>query len=372
MHSCPGLTARRKASLSVLLLTTVLAGCGGDGNIEPGREFLDGTADDPQIGLVVNSTGKALTLFQVGDPTNVHTIPLGASSAITPTGMALSGTHAAVPLGNAASIALVELRGEVIERIFTFPSGNASGAAFADATTLLATNTTDGYVGRATLDQASTAITHTVAVAPAPTAVVMAASRAFVISGNLDENFAPLGNGVVTAVDPATLTVLGIMEAGGTNSAAGALAPNGKLYVVNTADFVSDASVTIIDPITLQPVKTLTGFGPGAGSIHIDAAGLAYLSSFGGGTVIWNTASEAFVRGPDDPVCARLEIIPGAPCRGAFDAATTSDGSVYQVFFGSASESLPPYVFVYSPGSYQLTDSVAVGVGPASIEIRTF
>jgi hypothetical protein len=356
---------------TALLLVAILGAC-SDNQIDPNREFLDGTADNPQIGLVVNSTGKALTLFQLGDPSNVHSVPLGASSAITPTGLTLNGTHAAVPLGNAASIALVELRTEEIERIFTFPSGNATGVSFADATTLLATNTTDNYLGKATLNQASSDITETVAVAPAPTAVVMAGGRAFVVSGNLDENFTPIGNGIVTAVDPATLDVLGTIEAGGTNTSAGAVAPNGMLYVVNTEDFVADASVTIIDPATLQAVKTVPGFGPGAGSIHIDDAGLAYLSSFGGGTVVWNTATEAFVRGPDNPVCARLTLAPDTPCRGAFDATRASDGSVYQTFFGSASESLAPYVFVYTPGTYQLADSVAVGVGPAAIEIATF
>lgn len=360
-----------RTSLNVLLLTAILAGCGGD-NIAPKREFLDGTATNPQIGLVVNSTGKALTLFQLGDHSQVHAIPLGASSAITPTGLALNGTHAAVPLGNAASVALVDLRKETIERIFTFTSGNATGAAFADAATLLAANVTDGYLGKATLTQASSTITQTVAVAPAPTAVVMAGGRAFVISGNLDQNFTPIGNGIVTAVDPATLTVLGTVEAGGKNSGAGAVAPNGKLYVVNTEDFVADASVTIIDPGTLQAVKTVSGFGPGAGSIHIDDAGLAYVSSFVGGTVIWNTVTEAFVRGPDNPVCARLTLAPGTPCRSAFDATRASDGSVYQSFFGSPSQSLSPYVFVYAPSTYQLADSVAVGVGPAAIEIRAF
>jgi hypothetical protein len=361
----------RAASLTVLFLMVTLAGCGDD-NTAPNREFLDGTATNPQIGLVVNSTGKALTLFQLGAPSNVHTIPLGASSAITPTALALNGTRAAVPLGNAASIALVDLRNETIERVFTFPSGNATGAAFADATTLLAVNLIDDYLGKATLDQANPAITQTVAVAPAPTAVVMAGGRAFVISGNLDENFAPIGNGIVTAVDPATLAVLGTIEAGGTNTSAGAVAPNGMVYVVNTEDFVADASVTVIDPATLQAVKTVPGFGPGMGSIHIDDAGLAYLSSFGGGTVVWNTVTEAFVRGPDDPVCARLTLAPGTPCRGAADATRASDGSIYQTFFGSAPESLPPYLFVYAPGTYQLADSVAVGVGPSAIEIRTF
>ena len=78
-----------------------------------------------------------------------------------------------------------------------------------------------------------------------------------------------------------------------------------------------------------------------------------------------------FVRDTANPVCARLINEPGTPCRGAFDAARASDGSIYQVFFGSPSQSLPPYVFVYSP-TYELMDSISVGVGPAAIEIGVF
>jgi hypothetical protein len=94
-----------------------------------------------------------------------------------------------------------------------------------------------------------------------------------------------------------------------------------------------------------------------------------YISSFTDGTVIWNSKTQAFVRSPGVPVCAPL---PGGGCRGAFDARPDSAGNVYQVFFGSASQNLSPYVFVYQQGTYVLTDSIAVGQGPTGLRNATF
>lgn len=362
----------RSRPLALLLVAAVIGGCSDNSTAPTSRDFLQGTSSNPQIGLVVNTTGKALTLFQLGNPTETREIPFGASSAVTPVGLVFRGTHAVVPLGNAASAALVDLGGLRIERFFTFPSGNATGAAFVDDNTFLVVNLVGDYLGKVTLDQTDASITDTVSVAaPAPTAVVVSEGRAFVVSGNLDENFAPLGPGVVTVIDPATMVPIDTIQSGGTNSSAAAVGPDGLVYVLNTEDFVAAGSVTVIDPATLQVVGTFPGFGAGPGSIHIDADGLAYVSGFFTGTLVWNTATHAFVRDVNNPVCARLTNAPGTPCRGAFDATRASDGSIYQAFFGSASEALPPYVFVYSP-TYELVDSVSVGVGPVSIDIGTF
>lgn len=361
----------RRSYLLLLPLLGAMA-CGSDGTTSSGRSFLDGTDTDPEIGIVVNSTGRAVTLFRLGAPSPTHQIPLGTSSTITPTGLSIRGRRAAVPLGNAASVALLDLAGERIERIFTFPSGNSTGSAFVDDTTILAANLTTNEVGKITLGQSADAIDRRVRVAPAPTAIVPAGSRALVISGNLDANFAPLGEGVVTAIDPATMTVIDSVFTGGHNPTAAALGPDGLLYVVNTEDYVSDGSVAVIDPATLELERVVPGFGAGPGSIHIDRSGLAYISSFSAGTLVWNTHTGAFVRGPDHPVCAPDDGQPGHPCRGAADATTSTNGTLYQVFFGSASQGLAPYVFVYAPGTFTLADSIAVGVGPIAIEIRSF
>ena len=167
------------------------------------------------------------------------------------------------------------------------------------------------------------------------------------------------------------MTPLDTLQSGGTNSSAAAVSPDGLVYVVNTEDYSSDGSVTAINPSTMQVVGTYGGFGAGPGSIRIGATGLAYVSAFFTGTMVWNTATHTFVRDTLNPVCARISSAPGMPCRGAFEATQASDGSIYQVFFGSPSQSLPPYVFVYSP-TYVLMDSISVGVGPSSIDIGVF
>ena len=324
---------------------------------------------DEQIGLVVNSTGNSLTLFRLGDPTDTRQVPFGASAAVTPTGLAVQGRRAVVPLGNAASVALVELEELRISRFFLFPGGNATGATFADDTTVLAANTNDDYVGRFTIGQPSDSIKRTVAVAPAPTEIVMAGGRAAVVSGNLGPDFKPLGNGVVTFVDPRTLQLQGTVQTGGTNTGGAATGPDGLLYVVNTGNYVEDATVTIINPQTMRAEATVAGFGPGARAISIDANGLAYVSSFGLGTVVWNTRDRTFVRDAKNPVCARLA---SGACRGAFDATTDVQGNVYQAFFGSTRQGLAPQIFVYRAGTFALADSISSVNGPAAIEIRSF
>jgi hypothetical protein len=356
-----------------LLLATVIvasASCGGDTTgPTPAPGFLGGTSDNHEIGLVVNSTGKALTLFQLGSPSTQKQIALGASSTVTPTGLSVQGRRAAVPLGNAASVALIDLQNAAIQRIFTFASGNATGSAFVDDTTIVATNPTLGVVGRMTVGQANDAIATTAKVAPQPTAVSVASGRVLVTSANLDANFLPIGNGIVTALDSKTLAVLGTATTGGTNSTDAAVGPDGLLYVLNTGDFVGQGSLTIINPVTMQVVATVGGMGVGPGAISIDSNGLAYISGFFSGTLVWNTKTRAFVRGPDNPVCAKLA---NGSCRGAFAATTSANGNLYQLFFGSATQGLPPYAFVYKASTFALTDSISVGSGPAAIAIRTF
>ncbi|MBX6330694.1 MAG: hypothetical protein IRY91_02480, partial [Gemmatimonadaceae bacterium] len=49
-----------------------------------------------------------------------------------------------------------------------------------------------------------------------------------------------------------------------------------------------------------------------------------------------------------------------------------SNGALYQLFFGSAAQGLAPYMFVYHASTFELADSVSVGVGPSALDIRSF
>jgi hypothetical protein len=355
---------------ALFTLVALAAACSPDKAAGPViSSFLRGTSSNHQIGVVVNSTGHAITLFQLGDPTNTKQIALGASNAITPVGLSILGENAAVPLGDASSVALINLNTLAITRFFLFSAGNTTGQAFVDDTTIFADNSDSGYVGRFTTGQASDTISDTVRVAASPTDIEVSGSRVLVISANLNSSFTPNGNGIVTAIDAHTLAVLGTVSTGGTNATAGAIGTDGNLYVVNTGDFVNPGSMTIINPATLAVIKTVANVGVGPGAIAIDSKGLVYISGFTTGTVIWNISTQAFVRDPSNPLCAPIS---GGGCRGAFDARPDSAGNVYQVFFGSPSQNLNPYVFVYKAGTYALTDSINVGPGPSAIRIAVF
>lgn len=365
-------SARRRLSITLLLaILSLVTGCEDDDPVDPGmdRPFYQGTEDDPQIGLVVNTLDNTLRLFQVGDPTETREVALGASSAVTPTTVAATDRSVAVPLGNAASVAMIDPETLRIDRFFLFPSGNATASAFTADGTLLVANLIDDQVGRVAPSQESDRIEDVVAVSPAPTDIEVVGGRALVLSGNLDDSFAPLGPGIVTGLDPNTLEVLGTVETGGNNPTAAAVGPDGLLYVVNTEDFVSPASLAIIDPSTLERLDVIDGAGVGPGAITVDADGLAYISGFFLGTLVFDTVTRTWLRGPDDPVCAPLQ---GGGCRGAFDAVAGADGRLYQAFFGSAAEGLAPWIFVYEPGSFALSDSLPSGQGPTATRIAVF
>lgn len=353
--------------LALLAFTVLLPACDDDATGVPEATFLDGTDDDPQIGLVVNTLSRTFDMFQLGDPSSRREVALGASNAVSPVGLSVRGTRAAVPLGNAASVAVIDLESESVERFFLFSSGNATGSAWIDDRTVVAANLLGDYVGRFDLDQSGDAIGDSVAVTPAPSDVVFDGSRVLVVSGNLDDAFQPLGESVVTALDPTTMAVLDTVSTGGTNATAAALGPDGLLYVLNTGDFVAQGSMAVIDPATMQRIRVVDGMGAGPGSISADARGLVYVSGFSFGTLVWDSGAGGFLRGPGDPVCAALA---GGGCRGAFDAVADDDGDLYQVFFGSQDQT--PRVFVYEAGDFTLADSVETGSGPVAIDVRTF
>lgn len=364
-------SAARATTLLAAIAATTFAACGDDGLVAPtpAPGFLGGTAANREIGIVLNSTGKALTMFQLASPTTQVSIPLGTSSTVTPVGFSLQGRKAAVPLGNAASVAIVNLETATVQKFFTFASGNTTGSAWSNDTTVFAANTNTNKIGRFYTTQNSTDITTSIDVAKAPTALAYAGGRVLVVSGNL-VNFAPVGNGIVTAINPISMAILGTVEMGGTNSSDAAVGPDGLLYVLNTGDYVAPATMTIVNPATMTVVTTIPNVGVGAGQISIGTDGLAYISSFSGGTMVWNTKTRAFVRNTDNYVCAKRAST--GVCRGAAASAPSVSGKLYQLFFGSASQNLSPYAFVYSPTTFVLTDSIAVGTGPIAITIRTF
>ena len=144
-----------------------------------------------------------------------ESIPLGASSAVTPVGLSVSGTHAAVPLGNAASVAYVDLAPR--RWTDTSPSRRATrrASAFVNASTVVVCNQTtdqcgkfDPGAGRERDDRAGDR--HAVPGEP----YVATGGRVFVVSSNLDDSYMQAGPGVVTELNPATMEMVRTFEVG--------------------------------------------------------------------------------------------------------------------------------------------------------------
>lgn len=368
--------SRRSASSRLTPVLSVAAGlllmsaC-SDSSSGPEREpgFLDGVDGNPEMGLVVNTLENAVRIFPLGDPGLERVVELGAGETLTPTSLSVGDRDVVVPLGNAASVALVNPETQEVSRFFVFDQGNATGSTFTGPGEVLVANLDTNEVGRILLSQGGDRISQMVPVAPRPTALAMAGDRAAVLSSNLDENFAPMGQGVVTILDPSTLAVLAEVETGGTNPSSMAVGPDGLIYVVHSENFVQEGSVAVIDPEAGTLLEVVPGFGVGPGSIHVDRSGLVYVSGFFLGTVVWDSRSGAFLRSPANPVCAPLA---GGGCRGASAAATDRDGRLYQVFFGSPAEGIPGQIFIYEGSGFALSDSIPAGEGPTDLVITTF
>ncbi len=355
----------RRSLLLALAVAVVLGACGDD--TPPPPTFIEGTPTDPGILLAVN-LDKALFMLQTGAPNVRESIPLGASSAVTPVGLAVSGTFAAVPLGNAASVAYVDLALQTVDRYFTFASGNATGVAFVNASTVIVCNQTTDQCGKFDPAQAGNEITGLVTVTQFPAAVVATGGRVFVVSSNLDDSYMQAGPGVVTELNPATMEIVRTFEVGANPQYAATI--NNKLYVVNSGDYgLNNGTLSVINLASNVVDPVITGFGDFPGPINIDSQGRAFISSFNYGTAVWNTVTEAFVKSPAVPLCAPSS---GGACRGAADAVVAPNGDVYQAYFGSAALSDPAYYFVYDGSTFALKDSIAVPIGPSGLVGATF
>src|SRR5262245_58480022 len=119
-------SSRFRAHAAAVLVFGAVVACDND-DPQPGepvvRTFLEGTAADAGIAYMLSSSNNSLLMLQTGSPTTRREIPFGASTEITPTGASIRKTVAAVPLGNAASVAIVDLTTSAVQKYFRFSGG---------------------------------------------------------------------------------------------------------------------------------------------------------------------------------------------------------------------------------------------------------
>lgn len=338
------------AWLAVVVLSVLGTGC-SDGGTPTGP---DPVVNEPiEVGVVVGSVDLSLTVFDVDSPSMSRTVGLGADGS--PVGVALRGSIAAVPMGIAPVLVVVDLSGTPsTSSIALRPGSGATGADFAndsivvvanpDLNTVTPVNITSGTLG------------DDIAVGVFPHFVRTIGNRIYVLNANL-ENFAPAGPSSVTVLNSVTLAVIATVQLSGENAQSAAAGPDGRLYVVNSGTFFGDnGTVSVVDLSTNEEVGHHAGFGDFPGSLAFGADGNVYVSSFSYGVAAWNPASATFVRGPDNPIDPASE---GSASGLGFD----SKGRLYVL----SPECQLPSSANRATGSFALDVGIPVGICPLAI-----
>ena len=252
-----------------------------------------------ELGVVVTSTDVSLTVFDVDDPQITATVGLGPAGS--PVTLATRGGLAAVPLGVAPAVAIVDLANASLLRTAALPtSSGATGVAFVNDSIALVANSNLDTVTPVNVLSGTAAPEIDVGVFPQ--AVVAIAGFAYVLNANL-VNFSVAGPSSITVIDATTLTVVDEIPLSGDNAAAAAVGPDGLLYVINSGTFgMSDGSLSVVNLTTRSEVDHDTGFGNFPGSVAVDGQSRVYVGLFGVGMLVWDSVTDSFLRDPTNAV----------------------------------------------------------------------
>jgi len=255
-----------------------------------------------EVVLVVNSIDPSLSVIPVNATGSTYKIGLGGTTP-TPVGVAALGAYAVVPMGTDHAVDVVSLRTGTVERVIPLASGSfATGVAIVDDSIAYVANPGLNTVTRINYLTGDTA---SVAVGIYPQAVVATRGKVFVVNGNL-VNFAPAGPGWITVIDPVTnahatgIDSIPLPLPG--NPQYAVVGGDGRLYVVNTGDYVNDGRLSKVDPVARTEVANFGGFGVGPGAIASDGGERLFISSFTEGLMEFNTTTATVVRGAGDGV----------------------------------------------------------------------
>ncbi len=248
--------------------------------------------------LTVNSVENSLSLVPVDGTTGVAARTVGLGAQGTPVGVAARGDRAVVPLGTYPFAAVVDLRAGTVLHTVPLPANSgATGAVFLNDTLAIVANPGRNSVSAVRVNRGT--VGAEVAVGTYPQAVVTDGARVYVINANLVD-FAPAGPGSVTVLD-ASLGLVRTIQLSGINPA-DAVIRGSRLYVLHSGNWgAGDGSLSVVDLQSLAQEAHHTGFGDFPSSLAMSPAGELHVGSYGGGIVVWNTATRTFVRPSADP-----------------------------------------------------------------------
>lgn len=285
---------RRGLLLLEVLLVLVLAGACGDDGTGPERPV------GRELAVVLNSVDISVTVFAVDSPAARFTLGLAPDGS--PVTVAARGATAVVPLGIVPAAAVVDLgRREVVRTAALPPGSGATGVAFANDSIVLVAN--PGLNSVSPVNIRTGVRGAAVAAGGFPQRVLASGDAIIVLNSELGPDFRPARTGTVTVLDGRTLAVRGTVELSGLNPGAAAAGPDGRLYVVNSGSFgQGNGSLSVVDVRALREVEHHRGFGEFPGAAALGPDGRLYVASFAYGIAVWNSATKAFERSPQNAV----------------------------------------------------------------------
>jgi hypothetical protein len=279
-----------------------------------------------EIVVVLNTTGATLSLIPVAAPTQISTIPLGASD-VEPASVATRGGTAVVPLRGPDAVAIVDLRlGQLVNTLPVQPGAGVSAAALVDDSVAYVANANLNTLTRLDLTTGDTA---SLAVGLTPLQVTFTRGRLLVLNANLDPLGKPAGESWISVVDPAAGDRGTLLDSipliGPGNAQFSAVASDGLVYVVQNGDpSLDEGRLSVVDPVRRQELASFGGFGFGPGDLTADGGDRLLISSRTEGLMEFDTAERVVVRGEGN----------GIPIPGNTGVAVDSRGRVYALEAG--------------------------------------
>jgi hypothetical protein len=256
-----------------------------------------------EVVVVLNTTAATLSLVPVTAPTQVSTVPLGASD-VQPVSVATRGAIAVVPLRGGDALAVVDLRqGMLINTISLAPGSGVAGAALVSDSVAFVSNSSLNTVTRVDL---ATGDTASVAVGNTPQHVTFTRGRVLVMNANLDSLGKPAGESSISIIDPvsgAPVVAGTIQLVGPGNARFSTVAGDGMLYVIQEGDpAVDEGRLSIVDPVDRREVASFAGLGFGPGDLTGDGQDRLLISSRTEGLMEFDSADRVVVRGEGEGV----------------------------------------------------------------------
>lgn len=319
-----------------------------------------------EVVVVLNSSGATLSLVPVAAPTQVSTIPLGASD-VEPVSVATRGGTAIVPLRGRDAIAVVDLRaGQLVNTIALAAGSNVAGAALTSDSLAYVSNAGLHTVTRVNL---ATGDTASIAVGATPRQVTFTRGRLLVMNANLDSLGKPAGESWISVVDPAAGLAGEVIDSialiGPGNAQFSTVASDGLVYVVQDGDpSIEEGRLSVVDPVRRRELASFGGFGFGPGDLAADGGDRLLISSRTEGLMEFDTAERAVVRGEGN----------GIPIPGNSGVAVDAQGRVYALEAGCSDNGVvhilrPDFTEIRTvPVGQCATQALLARVPPAGVE----